>query len=161
MSRADVKVQINSKAALERLLGGDSELEIELRKSVATAFSRQFLHDIVASPAMQKVVSEVHQFIQQKISEELGTFKVGWNGKIESLTLSSELKEAIKREAKKRMDVEVEAWLRVASNEQMEKMKQVAETQRKIIMRELEAEIKKQVKEEVSALVAQLVKGVQ
>lgn len=56
------------------------------------------------------------------------------------------------------MDDEVEAWLKVASNEQMEKIQKISKTSTNIIMREMESEIRKQVKEEVSFLVAQLVK---
>ena len=39
-------LQINSKAALERLLGGDSKLEVALRHSVASVFAKQHLEAI-------------------------------------------------------------------------------------------------------------------
>lgn len=40
MSKTDLKIQLNSIAALERLIGGDSEIEFELRKSIITEFAK-------------------------------------------------------------------------------------------------------------------------
>jgi hypothetical protein len=157
MSRSDVKVQINSLVALERLIGGDTEMEIEIRKSVATAFAKKYLNTVVVAN-MAKIVEDVRKFVTEKINDELGTFKRGWDGRIEGLTLNLELKEAIKQEAKKQMEQQVEAWMRVASNEQMEKLERMSKTSCNIIIRELDIEIRKQVKEEVSALVSKLVK---
>lgn len=49
-----VTLQINSLAALERLLGGDNELTASIRKSVAAAFARNYMMDLVRSEFAQK-----------------------------------------------------------------------------------------------------------
>ena len=37
------KIQINSLEALERLIGGDTELEIEVRNSIVQEFAKKYL----------------------------------------------------------------------------------------------------------------------
>lgn len=41
MTRPNVTIQINSLEALERLLGGDTQVEVDLRKSVAVKFAEK------------------------------------------------------------------------------------------------------------------------
>ena len=49
-----VTLQINSLAALERLLGGDNELTTSIRKSVAATFAREHMIDLVRKEFAQK-----------------------------------------------------------------------------------------------------------
>ena len=49
MSNNSVKIQINSKDALERLIGGDNALEIEIRNSVVQDFSKKHLKSLAES----------------------------------------------------------------------------------------------------------------
>ena len=44
-----IKIQLNSLEALERLIGGDSEIEIEIRNSVAEKFSQKYLKSLAQS----------------------------------------------------------------------------------------------------------------
>lgn len=48
-----VKIQIASLAALERLLGNDSEVEFEIRQSVAENFAKKHLKAIASDAIMQ------------------------------------------------------------------------------------------------------------
>lgn len=68
-----VTLQINSLAALERLLGGDNELTASIRKSVAAAFARNYMMDLVRKEFAQKdaelkkaVADEVTKVCMQK-----------------------------------------------------------------------------------------------
>ena len=45
--QSGLTLQINSLAALERLLGGNTELETSIRRSVATDFARNHMKDLV------------------------------------------------------------------------------------------------------------------
>lgn len=68
-----VTLQINSLAALERLLGGDNELTTSIRKSVAATFARNYMMDLVRKEFAQKdaelkksVADEVAKACMQK-----------------------------------------------------------------------------------------------
>lgn len=57
------KIQINSLQALERLIGGDTELELEMRKSIANEFAGKYLktlfHDRLIEAAANTINAEV------------------------------------------------------------------------------------------------------
>lgn len=48
-----VKIQINSLEALQRLIGGDSHLEIEIRNSIVQEFSKKYLKAVANSNGVQ------------------------------------------------------------------------------------------------------------
>lgn len=58
-----VKIQINSLEALERLIGGDSDLEVQLRQNVAEKFSVKYIkalaHDKLTASFGSKLKDEV------------------------------------------------------------------------------------------------------
>lgn len=61
-----IKIQINSLEALERLIGGDSELEIDIRNSVVQKFSKRHLKDIA-----NKFISDgVIRSIKEELNNE-------------------------------------------------------------------------------------------
>lgn len=71
-----MKIQINSLAALERLIGGDNELEIDIRKSIVEQFTKAHLRtllntDVVkvqmANMADKEVKSMVSQVIKASV----------------------------------------------------------------------------------------------
>ena len=85
------KIQINSLKALERLIGGDSEIEIEIRKSIVAEFAKRHLRSIVAD--IDKIIGEI------AIKEFSGCFgKITrnntWTG--EHFEISDEIKRVIK-----------------------------------------------------------------
>ncbi|RTL07741.1 hypothetical protein EKK58_00950 [Candidatus Dependentiae bacterium] len=92
-----VTLQINSLAALERLLGGDNELTTSIRKSVAAAFARNYMVDLVRSEFANKeaelkraVAEEVNKVCLQKTRES-----PTWSPSFE---LSPSMKEKIRTE---------------------------------------------------------------
>lgn len=74
-----VKLQINSLEALERLLGGDSELEIEMRKSIAYDFTTKYLKTLANDPAVQNHMNEARRqladIVKVAVEKEIGTAK--------------------------------------------------------------------------------------
>ena len=42
-----MKIQINSLEALERLIGGDTQVEIEIRNSIVQEFTKKYLKSLV------------------------------------------------------------------------------------------------------------------
>lgn len=68
------KIQINSLEALERLIGNDTELEIEVRNSVIQNFTKKHLKDL----ATLELVSNISKAVQQEIkSQFFEDIKVG------------------------------------------------------------------------------------
>jgi len=66
-----MKIQIASLAALERLLGNDTELEIDIRNSVVQAFATKHLKAVVNTDTMAKVTSMVKKEINEKFLENV------------------------------------------------------------------------------------------
>jgi hypothetical protein len=54
-----MKIQINSLAALERLIGGDNEVEIEIRKSVVENFMKKHINAIANSNVTEGIKNEI------------------------------------------------------------------------------------------------------
>jgi hypothetical protein len=155
--KTDVKIQINSMKALERLIGGDTELEMEIRKSVALAFSKKYLHDIVATPAMLKITNEVCEYVRIKMAEELGPVKTGYTNRIESMTLSNETKEAIKRQVKKEFDKTVDGFIRAISKDLVEIFKSKAADMIRETIISAQTDLKRQVLEEAKKVMSKMI----
>jgi 23S rRNA maturation mini-RNase III len=71
-----VKIQINSLEALERLIGGDSELEIEIRNSVVQKFAQKHLRGI-ADQYVQSTTEVVKAQVDNYLEKNLGTWQWG------------------------------------------------------------------------------------
>lgn len=55
------KIQINSLEALERLIGGDSELEFEIRNNVAQDFAKKHLKAVALNEVVQLAKKRNHE----------------------------------------------------------------------------------------------------
>ncbi len=53
-----IKLQINSKAALERLIGGDTELEMEIRNNIVQEFTNKRLKGLIDVELEKRVIDE-------------------------------------------------------------------------------------------------------
>ena len=60
-----VKIQINSLEALERLIGGDTSMEVELRASIVQDFAKRHLKSIAADE-----VAKVEVGLKEQITKE-------------------------------------------------------------------------------------------
>lgn len=79
MSKTDLKIQLNSIAALERLIGGDSEIEFELRKSIITEFAKTHLAPL-ADTMTRQLNGIAFDAINEAIDKNLFEFvKDTWN----------------------------------------------------------------------------------
>lgn len=86
------KIQINSLAALERLIGGDSELEIEVRNSVVQNFTKKYLKDVANS----EIVKVEANLVKREVYDSV--FKKRAYGYHEVMT--QEMQELIRATAK-------------------------------------------------------------
>jgi predicted DNA-binding protein len=97
-----MKIQLNSLEALERLIGGDSELEIEVRNNVVQDFAKKHLKGIAAT-IVGPMFRDIHERSLKDFAETfrneygLETFveKDGWNKSKTSIRLTKETKETL------------------------------------------------------------------
>jgi hypothetical protein len=81
-----MKLQINSLEALERLIGGDTEVELEIRNNIVQAFAKKHLKAIVNEGSIQHVAHALDKNLSSQ-AEAIITAKFGtltgqyWNGK--------------------------------------------------------------------------------
>ncbi len=61
-----MKIQINSLTALERLIGGDAQIEIEVRQSVAENFAKKYLKTL----ANDKIIEASSRTFAKAVGEE-------------------------------------------------------------------------------------------
>ena len=77
-------LQLNSKEALERLIGGDSQTEIDIRNSVVQKFAEKHLKAVANSDAMKTTLYQIQTAITQNVKEqcerEVATFKQHYVG---------------------------------------------------------------------------------
>jgi hypothetical protein len=71
-----MKIQINSIEALERLIGGDTEIEIALRQSVVENFTRRHIKALANSEMIKAIGQAVKAEV---IAEFFDTVKGSWN----------------------------------------------------------------------------------
>jgi hypothetical protein len=77
------KIQINSLAALERLIGGEAETEIEIRNSVVQEFAKKHLRAI-ADQKLPTYIGALMQEVTKEAHAALGLPVGGMNGLINS-----------------------------------------------------------------------------
>jgi len=124
-------LQINSKEALERLIGGDSQTEIDIRNSVVQKFSEKYLKSVANSDAMKSTLYQIQSAITQNVKEqcerEVATFKTTYGGSITDIKLNPAVQKEIDTQVRaiaydviqKQVDKSVAFW---ANNAEIEKI---------------------------------------
>lgn len=145
-----MKIQINSLEALERLIGGDTELEMEVRSSVAENFSKKWLSTL----AREFVTSQLETRYRKELAE-LFSKEYDYSEKEFRPTLTSEGRAIGKDFIKNTFRSLVDEKVREILNEDKDFLEQIVkdyvaycvENQLKKLTRELvEEEAKKQIK---------------
>ena len=79
------KIQINSLAALERLIGGDSEVELEIRNNIVQEFAKKHLKSLLETDSiLRQSVEDIRKSASNEITRlihaEIGQLKKTWHG---------------------------------------------------------------------------------
>jgi len=99
------KIQINSLEALERLIGNDNELEIEIRNSIVANFTKKYLKDLAKSDLMTDTAKAIQEEIKTEFFE---TLKEGYRTKtVFKDDLLSEFREKLRYTAQKELSAVV------------------------------------------------------
>lgn len=106
-----MKVQINSLAALERLLGGDTAVEIEIRSNIVQEFAKKHLKAVASSDAVLVALDATKAAIireaEQKLDASLATFQQDYYGNISKLQLKPEIVAEIRRQVAAQVDAQI------------------------------------------------------
>lgn len=105
-----MQIQINNLAALERLIGGDSKLEFDIRNNIVQAFANKHLKPLANDQTFSKIMSNVRKAgeaeARKVMEEKLGKFcKQGWT---ETFVLNETQKQAIVSAAKIGLNAQVD-----------------------------------------------------
>lgn len=111
------KIQINSLPALERLIGGDNELEVGIRDAIVQDFSKKYLKNVVAEEAMQKYVKQLDDSIRTEAEKTFGA----WSRGKTSFQLSPEVITQINIVVNKAIDSAVREAIREELNKAIER----------------------------------------
>jgi len=71
-------IQINNLEALERLIGGDTEVEIEIRNSIAQAFAKKHLKQLITEQVVTNAIQEAYKYVN---NEAFSAVKEGYSTK--------------------------------------------------------------------------------
>jgi hypothetical protein len=108
--RNNLTLQINSLEALERLIGNDTQAEIEIRTSLVQKFAEKHLKPIVNSEPISKAVNDIRteafRILSDKCSEEIATFKSNWyaTDRISDIKLKQPILDEIERMVRLKID---------------------------------------------------------
>lgn len=103
-------LQINSKEALERLIGGDTETEIDIRNSVVQKFAEKHLKPIANSAPITDVIRQIkdqaYKHIEETCAKEIAKFKTSYSSStyIYDIKLRPEIESAIKSKIQESID---------------------------------------------------------
>lgn len=93
-----MKIQINSLAALERLIGGDTEVEIAIRGNIVQEFAKKHLKAVANSATINSNLlqyrEELKRVLESAVAQNIGEFKTEW-GQVKLVRLRSEIQEQL------------------------------------------------------------------
>lgn len=127
----NLTIQINSLEALERLIGGDSQVEVEVRNSVVQRFAEKHLKPLANSPAIKNTFDSIRngitKDIQEKCEKEIATFKTNYYGTVTELqinpTIKAQLHSMVRSAVDEKIAKEVEEALKTwRSDSEVQKM---------------------------------------
>lgn len=137
-----IKIQINSLAALERLIGGDSDIEIQVRNNIVQEFTKRYLKDLVATEELKRfkneIINSVREEIKANIHEEI---------KVPGYTYP---RSVIKPEVKKelinsvRADIMSEICDEIKTNLGVDKAKEIIESETQNVLNNLLRKLSKE-----------------
>lgn len=97
-------IQINNLEALERLIGGDSQVEIDIRNSVVQRFAEKHLKPLANSDFIKNTLSsikeQIYAEVKNKVEKEIATFKTSYLGGITDIKLHPSIKQEIESQVK-------------------------------------------------------------
>lgn len=96
-----IKIQINSEKILRKLIDGDPELEIALKKAIVENVAKSYVGLVVASVDTKKVVAEIEEAVRNSVIEEFTEYEKssqGYSRRVVRKEYADTIKNAVKME---------------------------------------------------------------
>jgi hypothetical protein len=114
---SNLTIQINSLEALERLIGGDTAAEVDIRNSVVQKFTEKHLKALAGQPNIQAIADSIgtatRASVEELLNARIGTITKNWRGIVDSVRLNAsvvaEIDRAVKAVADKLIDQAVQS----------------------------------------------------
>lgn len=101
-------IQINNLEALERLIGGDSEVEVEIRNSVVQKFAEKHLKPLANDSAITTTIAAIKEEITKQIKErcekQIAEVENNWYGSVSKVKLNPAIKSEIEGQVRNIVD---------------------------------------------------------
>lgn len=105
-----IKIQLNSLDALERLIGGDSTVEVEIRNSIVQEFAKRHLKSIAES-TVNGLTFAAREACNEKIKEVFGQYDSD-NLYYRKFILNPDLQTTLREQAKLAVGDEIKAFVK-------------------------------------------------
>jgi uncharacterized membrane-anchored protein YjiN (DUF445 family) len=126
-----IKIQINSLEALERLIGGDNELEISIRDNIVQEFTNKYLKGLVNSDKIKEASWSINQKIRNCVEE---TYLSGTYLKPEIVNnIRKEVKDYVDKCLHSYLDNEIDKELRSLMETRIQKLTDSGEMEDRIL----------------------------
>lgn len=97
MAKNSLTLQINSLEALEKLIGGDTQVEIDIRNNIVQAFAEKHLKALAGSQQINNAIVAVRASVENEVQAELkrlfGEYQNKWR---QDIRLDDKVKTIIK-----------------------------------------------------------------
>ena len=126
-----IKIPINSLEALERLIGGDNELEISIRDNIVQEFTNKYLKGLVNSDKIKEASWSINQKIRNCVEE---TYLSGTYLKPEIVNnIRKEVKDYVDKCLHSYLDNEINKELRSLMETRIQKLTDSGEMEDRIL----------------------------
>ena len=161
MAKNSLTLQINSLEALEKLIGGDTQVELDIRNNIVQAFAEKHLKAVAGTQQVNNAIANIRASIEQEVRAEctrsFGDYSNVWNRQIK---LDDKIKSVIKQEVLTQIQSIIDSYLKeiVSSPEWIkEKLeKQIKQLILNIVNSELQVKISDAVKSKIDEQVKNL-----
>lgn len=110
-----VKIQINSLEALERLIGDDKNLEIQVKESILNGFAKNYLKSVTNSFIVEKLKTSILEELGK--TNFFGMMKKDDSGFRPIYSLTYDFREKVEREVIKLVDEKIQSALQKPIND--------------------------------------------
>jgi len=104
--KGKLTIQINNLEALERLIGGDAEVEVDIRQNIVETFTKKHLKSLANDSTLQKIGEAIKKETNSEILEEV-IEKTTYGGNRTSYKLSTKARELIREQLKYAVSTEI------------------------------------------------------
>ncbi len=145
----DVLMLRLTRGALDRLIGGVSEVEVSLRAQIVEDFSKRHFDTIVKNGAMKKVLEEARKGVMLEVADLIGslTYKSGH--------LTSTIKEPVRKMIEEEAEVQVKVRVNNAVTVAIDKYTET----RTDVLRRYEAKMTNEINSRIDDVINRIEKG--